>query len=158
VGVRLRPVREDELPAWLAASKREYADDLVENGGASREEAERKAEQDFASLVPGGKPGPEQALFVVDDIETGQAVGRAWLGERSAGGETTAFVWDVFLQEHVRGRGLGRRAMELLEDEARLRGHKRIRLNVFGGNEVARALYSSLGYSELAVFMGKDLA
>jgi hypothetical protein len=44
VDVRLRPVREDELPAWLAASKREYTDDLVENGGASREKAERKAE------------------------------------------------------------------------------------------------------------------
>jgi predicted GNAT family acetyltransferase len=30
-------------------------------------------------------------------------------------------------------------------------------LNVFGGNEVARNLYRSLGYEELAALMRKDL-
>jgi hypothetical protein len=30
-------------------------------------------------------------------------------------------------------------------------------LNVFGGNEVARGLYRSLGYSENAVIMSKSL-
>jgi len=30
-------------------------------------------------------------------------------------------------------------------------------LNVFGGNDVARGLYRSLGYVERAVLMGKDI-
>jgi hypothetical protein len=33
----------------------------------------------------------------------------------------------------------------------------RVDLNVFGGNEVARALYRSLGYEEIAVYMRKGL-
>jgi ribosomal protein S18 acetylase RimI-like enzyme len=96
-------------------------------------------------------------LFVLEDAGADEPVGRAWLGERDGPDGRAAYVWDVFVEEQARGRGFGRRAMELLEKEARRRGHTRIRLNVFGGNEVARSLYRSLGYAELAVFMGKDL-
>jgi ribosomal protein S18 acetylase RimI-like enzyme len=47
--------------------------------------------------------------------------------------------------------------MEFAEDEARRRGIDRVALNVFGGNEVARGLYRSLGYKENAVAMSKRL-
>jgi ribosomal protein S18 acetylase RimI-like enzyme len=48
--------------------------------------------------------------------------------------------------------------MQLAEVEARSHGLPRIALNVFGGNEVARNLYRSLGYAETSVQMAKDLA
>jgi ribosomal protein S18 acetylase RimI-like enzyme len=47
--------------------------------------------------------------------------------------------------------------MRALEAEARSRGLPVLELNVWGGNEVARALYRSEGYAERAVFMSKDL-
>jgi ribosomal protein S18 acetylase RimI-like enzyme len=47
--------------------------------------------------------------------------------------------------------------MLLAEGEARRRGLSRVALNVFGGNEVARNLYRSLGYEETAVTMRKTL-
>jgi len=47
--------------------------------------------------------------------------------------------------------------MVFAEEEARLRGLDRIALNVFGGNDVARNLYRSLGYVENAVAMSKRL-
>jgi ribosomal protein S18 acetylase RimI-like enzyme len=47
--------------------------------------------------------------------------------------------------------------MLLAETEGRRRGFDRIGLNVFGGNEVARSLYRSLGYTESAVIMRKHL-
>ena len=48
--------------------------------------------------------------------------------------------------------------IELFEAEVRARGLPRIELNVFGGNAVARGLYRSLGYDEVAVVMEKELA
>ena len=36
-------------------------------------------------------------------------------------------------------------------------GLERIELNVFGANAPARGLYRSLGYEEIAVYMGKTL-
>ena len=67
------------------------------------------------------------------------------------------FIYDVEIDEAHRGKGYGRAAMELAEEQARALGIGRIELNVFGGNEVARKLYLSLGYVETSVQMGKDL-
>jgi len=47
--------------------------------------------------------------------------------------------------------------MLLAEAEAHRRGFRRIGLNVFGGNEIARNLYRSLGYTETAIHMRKNL-
>jgi ribosomal protein S18 acetylase RimI-like enzyme len=70
------------------------------------------------------------------------------------------FAWlnEVEIDEPFRGRGYGRRALDLLEEEVRRRGIPEIVLNVWGGNDVARALYRSEGYFERAVEMAKELA
>jgi ribosomal protein S18 acetylase RimI-like enzyme len=47
--------------------------------------------------------------------------------------------------------------MEFAEGFAREQGLDRIELNVMGGNEVARGLYRSLAYDEVAVYMGKTV-
>jgi len=57
----------------------------------------------------------------------------------------------------MRGRGFGRRLMELLEDRAAALGLRRIELNVFGHNEVARRLYEELGYVEMSRQLFKEL-
>ncbi len=80
-----------------------------------------------------------------------------WLAERESGGRQVIFIYDVEIDEAHRGKGYGRAAMELAEEQARALGIGRIELNVFGGNEVARKLYLSLGYVETSVQMGKDL-
>src|SRR5262245_32497180 len=72
--------------------------------------------------------------------ESGHRVGHMWLGTREQQGRRFFWVWDVFVAEEHRGRGLGRQAMQLAEQEARREGLSRIELNVFGGNEVARRL------------------
>ena len=59
------------------------------------------------------------------------------------------------IDEAFRGRGLGRAAMVFAEQEAQRLGIAKVALNVFGGNEVARGLYRSLGYAETAVHMEK---
>jgi ribosomal protein S18 acetylase RimI-like enzyme len=68
------------------------------------------------------------------------------------------WVWSVALDEEHRGRGLGRAAMLLAEDEARRRGATEIGLNVFGFNDVALGLYRSLGYESVSVQMRKVVA
>ena len=65
-------------------------------------------------------------------------------------------LFEVEDQAGHRGKGYGRGAMVLAEEEAQARGHRRIELNVFGGNDVARSLYRSLGFEEVAVSMGKS--
>ena len=157
--VRLRPLRDDEFDAYVEHGKVWYARDLSENGGAPPELAQKKAEEDWALLLPERLASPGQHLFAVEEIATGDRVGDAWLAERDTQFEgKVAFVYSIEIEDRFRGRGFGKQAMLLLEDEARAFGLTRISLNVFGGNEVARSLYRSLGYAEKAVAMSKELS
>jgi len=158
VSVRLRPLHDDELPDFIERGRASYARDMVAQAGLTPEQAEKKAESDWARLLPNGQISPGHHLFAVEEEDTGERVGDLWLAERSSDFEgTAAFVYSIEVYEPFRGRGYGRQAMLLAEDEVRARGLSHIALNVFGGNEVARSLYHSLGYVETAVFMRKAL-
>jgi ribosomal protein S18 acetylase RimI-like enzyme len=151
----LRPLRADEYPAWRDTELSEYASDISENGDTPLDAARRKAEADMAEILPEGLATPKHWVFVLE-VE-GRPAGRLWLAEREIDGRRAVFIFDIHVDEAFRGRGYGRAAMQLAEEEARRRGIHRIELNVFGGNTVARGLYQSLGYLERSVRMAKDL-
>lgn len=59
-----------------------------------------------------------------------------------------AWVFDVFVDPELRGRGLGRDLMVGLEAEAVRRGARSLNLQVLIANPPANALYESLGYRQ----------
>jgi GNAT superfamily N-acetyltransferase len=150
--VSLREVRDDELPAWLEAAREFYVNDLERHAGMTRAEAEEKRDRDHSAVFPEGRPGEGQHLLVIED-EQGDPIGRLFFAERASG----MWLYEIELDEVVRGSGLGREAMLVFEARARELGAEKLTLNVFGGNEVARSLYLSLGYVEESVQMGKRL-
>jgi ribosomal protein S18 acetylase RimI-like enzyme len=147
--VTLRPLREDEYGAWDAEHRREYARGLVEHAGLSPEEAEAKVARDIPAVLPQGLATANVRVWVVE--AEGRRVGTIFLGVRGR----YAWLYDITIDEGERGRGYGRGAMLALEAEARALGYDRLTLNVWGGNEVARGLYRSLGYAEDSVHMRK---
>ena len=153
--VRLRPMRPDELPAFVEHSIVSYALGIETQGGQTAEFARKKSEEDHAAILPDGLDTPGHSLWIVE--AGGEPVGFLWLAERDSGGRRVIFIYDVEIDEAYRGKGYGRAAMELAEERAVAQGIGRIELNVFGGNAVARKLYVSLGYLETSVQMGKDL-
>jgi len=148
-------MRGDEFEDWLPRVRDGYADGMVEHGGMSEQAARAKAEADTKALFPDGKPVPEQSVYVLE--AEGAPVGVLWVAQRELDGAQALWVYEIQVDEELRGRGYGRAAMLLAEDEARRRGIGRVALNVFGGNEVARGLYRSLGYAEQAVLMSKPV-
>ena len=153
--VRLHPMRPDEYPAFIAASEAGYTHDMVVHGGMLQAVAEKKSREDHTALLPDGLATAGQWIFVVE--ADGESVGHLWVAERGTPERRTLFIYGVEIDEAHRGRGFGRQTMLLAEVQARSRGIRRMELNVFGGNDVARGLYRSLGYAETSVQMGKDL-
>jgi ribosomal protein S18 acetylase RimI-like enzyme len=153
--LRLRPLREDEYANWRRLLVDGYATDIEVHGDTPRQAALQKAEADTERILPQALQTAGHAIYVLES--DGRAVGGLWLAEREMDGRRALFVYDLHVDEQERGKGFGRGAMLLAEEEARRRGIERIELNVFGGNTVARGLYRSLGYVERAVSMGKDL-
>ena len=154
MNAHLRPLRDDEFDAWVSAATAGYAASIELDAGLSHEQAQYKAKTDMARFVSDGSLPDGHAVFLVED--DGEVVGRLWVAERPIdGGRPALVVYELSIDEHARGRGLGKLAMEFAADEARQRGIARVGLNVFGGNAAARGLYRSLGYREVAVWMEK---
>ena len=157
VGLRVDPMTDAELASYLQEALEGYVRQRVDLGGEHPEQARRLAEEQYAGFFPGGVPGEGHVLFTGRDAGTGATVGLLWLHARPDGAGTSVWIFDVEVDEDRRGQGWGRELMTYAEQWAREQGASEIGLNVFGGNTVARRLYTSLGYDERSVTMSRKL-
>jgi len=142
-----------DLSEWLIRTRSEYIDERMA-AGDSLAEAEANASTSMDRMFPAGAPAPGQ--FVGRVLLGGKRVGELWIGP--VGSDPARWwVWRVTVDDGVRGRGYGRKTMQLAEEFARANGATSIGLNVFARNEVARSLYTSLDYLETSVQMRKAL-
>nr|WP_232531219.1 GNAT family N-acetyltransferase [Microlunatus antarcticus] len=132
-----------ELGPWREQQVVAYAEDNRERSGGDLVLARERAERDFARLLPAGLATPDTSLVLL--VEGEAPVGHLWVRHRRGPG--LSYVYDVEVAEAHRGRGLGRAAMVVAEVLARRAGDDRLGLHVFGGNDVARRLYRSQGFS-----------
>ena len=62
---RLRPMRADELPAFVEHSVVGYAYGIQMQGGQTAEFARKKAEEDQAAVLPEGLETPGHTILIV---------------------------------------------------------------------------------------------
>jgi ribosomal protein S18 acetylase RimI-like enzyme len=156
--VAMRLMREDEYDAWLSKATEDYARENAENKEISFEEALPKARAEMAGLLWDGLATPNHTIEIAEDPTTGERLGYLWHArETRESGREVLWLYDIYVEEAHRGRGVGRRLMQVLEDRAREMGLSRIELNVSGHNAGARSLYESLGYREIARQLSKEL-
>jgi len=123
--------------------------------GENAEVARTMSDSQFAELFPNGNPADGQ--FVMNVLEDEEIVGTLWMGRPFSGDDVTWFIFDIEIVKDMRGRGVGRAAMQAAEEWTRERGGTRVALHVFGPNLTARSLYDSLGYEVLETSMFKDI-
>ena len=153
--VRLDPMTLSEFEEFAVRSRAGFAAQQVASGVLPEDEAAGYAAEQLARLLPDGLDTPDQHLWTVRACD--EAVGHLWIEVRGDADGRGAFVYDVEVAEHARGRGLGRATMLAGERAAAELGAERVRLNVFGHNTAARRLYDALGYEVTATMMGKRL-
>lgn len=92
---------------------------------------------------------PDGGFFVAYADRDPVACG-AW--RSFAGSDKVAEVKRVYVAEQTRGRGLARRIMTALEDDARAHGRTRVILETGTAQPEAMALYQALGYEPIERF------
>jgi ribosomal protein S18 acetylase RimI-like enzyme len=85
-------------------------------------------------------------LIYVEDEPAGYVI--LTLGFSFEYGGRDGFIDELYIEEKYRRQGLGRRAMEFVEERARELGVNAIHLEVDHGNEAAIELYRRTGYSD----------
>ncbi len=92
----------------------------------------------------------------IADAEEIGPVGYAWLALEGPNA-SSAWIYDIAIDEEHRGKGYGRALLNGLEQVAREHGHESIGLNVSAGNDYARRLYERAGFQPTSIHMSKRL-
>ncbi|WP_437667262.1 N-acetyltransferase family protein [Sorangium sp. So ce1182] len=153
--ITLRPMEVSELEAFIRLAIEGYADDRAVAVSARAEDARRNARAQVEALLPRGLATPDHHIYTV--VEGDAAVGHLWLAVTDVDGFRSVIIYDIQLREEARGRGVGRRVMELAEEVASGLGARDLELHVFARNTRARRLYETLGYEITSLCMRKTL-
>lgn len=148
----------EEFDVWSEHSVQGFAAQQVAAGLQPGPEAVAYARRQLAELLPSGPATPLHSQWTVrEPTGADDVVGWLWLRVRPGPGEVEAYVFDVEVAEHARGRGLGRATMLAGEQAARDLGADVVRLTVFAHNTAARRLYELLGYVVTSALVTKPL-
>lgn len=97
-------------------------------------------------------------IWIAEDGQHG-FVGYLFVGESGdmMSGLSFGFIYDIFVKEEFRGKGIGRLLLEKAEDYCRRNGYSRIGLMVSAANDSAIRLYTRVGFKPEQICMAKEL-
>lgn len=103
-------------------------------------------ELDHLSLYYGA--APERRTYFIAADRDGQVLGGAGVAEFS-GLPCCAELQKLYLSDAARGRGLGRRLMQAVQDHARSLGYQQLYLETHSDLKAAIGLYEKLGFRRI---------
>ena len=152
MSVQLHMMGDTQISAYLQRSRTDYISELVASGMPESVAAERADEQQRQAF-PDGRPAPGHHVRAV--VEEGRTIGFVWYGPEADASDDRWWLWDIWVEESDRGRGVGREVLALVEAEVRQVQGRSLGLSVFGSNAGARRLYERSGYEVVSVRMRK---
>jgi ribosomal protein S18 acetylase RimI-like enzyme len=143
-----------EYDLYYPEAVRSLAEEEAKAYGVDLEEALSRATAAFDRLIANRNLlGSRQQIYVIE--LKGTNVGMIWYELRNESRD--AYVYDFSILPEYRRHGYGGRALRLFEACLREMGVKRISLNIFDHNVVARSLYDTLGYTQRSHLMMKAI-
>ncbi|MEY9950057.1 GNAT family N-acetyltransferase [Kitasatospora sp. GAS1066B] len=153
----IRPIDGADFTEWLAGTKAEYRAHL-RTAGLTEAQAQERCEADHTHLLHQGHA--TQGVVLRHLVAGGRPVGSLWVALRDGrlpDGTALAWVMTVEVDAAERGKGYGRELMLAAERECLAAGVDALGLNVYSANQVAIALYESLGYRTTRRVLAKSL-
>lgn len=156
MNIKKRLMTEEEYSFWCERSRINYALEKQKANGLTSEEATELARKSFENYLP-QKYHTENHFLRTVVGEGNELVGFYWFALIGAANNKRAFIYDIIVEENMRGKGFGRKVMELIEAEVKELGIKSLSLHVFASNKVAVGLYDSLNFEVTDLVMEKKL-
>jgi len=142
-----------EFEHYVKEAVKNYASELTKSGSSLESDSLKVSQKTFSTLLPDGLESKGQFLFHILN-ETDAVIGMIWFGLRP---NNEGFIYDFLIHENFREQGFGKKAMELIELEAKNHDVKKLSLHVFGHNIAAISLYKKLGYEIYSMNMSKEI-
>ena len=165
--LNLRKMKASEYIAFSDYFIEDYATEIANNYGHSKEHAVSLAEKDLQRSLPEGIDTKDHVLLCievdgieVDGIESSEfdktkAVGYLWHCINKT--DATTFIYDFYIFKSYRSKGYGKLAIAALEKSLAELAIKQIKLRVAYHNKRALALYQEVGFMITGYNMSKNL-
>lgn len=140
--IHFRAMNDAEFDDFIKRSVEDYSNDLIKAGTHDESNALEAAKKSFEDLIPEGRETADNYLCMIEN-DAKETVGLIWYKKHT---EDVAFICDIEIDEKHRRKGYAKKALTLLESEAKAIGCDQILLHVFRFNSPARALYEKVGY------------
>lgn len=148
-----KKMTSSEYDEYLVLALNSYAHELEASGLISKGMGKDIAKRQFSNLFTNGIDTPNTYFYNIindNDIKIGTLI----YGTRQA---KEAYIYDILIFNDFQNQGYGKKALQLLEEEAKKLGFERIGLHVFGNNPIARHLYEKQGFEIVSMQMQKKL-
>ncbi len=155
IELELQEMNPEEFNRFIAKQNVDYAKEIARNFHRPIKQVRVEAEAQLKQLLPDGIKTKGHSLLKVVETRSSDTVGAIWFKLELAADR--AFLYYIEIHKPYRGRGYGKKAMNLLEDLLRKRKVKILGLHVFADNQVAMNLYKRQGFSTGSYNMQKML-
>jgi ribosomal protein S18 acetylase RimI-like enzyme len=145
--VKLERLSEDEFDRWLTQSADRQAEDRAWVNGTDPKTEREQLGAMIPVLLPKGMDSPDHAFRIARD-EAGKELGFVWVGVAPGMPADTCLLFDIYVHEAHRGRGVARAILEQMLESLKGDAIKTVVLYVRADNAPARALYKKLGFVE----------
>lgn len=143
--ITLRALSATEFATWFSRSTERQAEDRAWASGRSTAEELAGLQQMIPVLLPQGPETPGHNFRLAEN-DGGDVVGFVWFGTLPGQPESSAFLFDVFVEPAHRRKGHARAILSDMMASLAARGIRQFALHVRDDNLGARALYESLGF------------
>lgn len=150
-----RKMTRDEFSRYRKLSLESYAQDIARNFRRPVDVVRIEAKEQVRRILRAGLSTPGHFLYNVLEKKTGETIGLIWFNVDDD--KKRAFLYDILIYQPYRGKGYGKRTLELLETKLRHLGVTQFGLHVFVHNRVAIKLYKAHGFYTASFNMQKDV-
>lgn len=156
MNVNIRRIKEADIPLIKEISEETAWKSIPENQRKTldREGWNKRIEGVFEKLFK-----RESSKIFVAEGENHTFLGYIFIGENinMMSGATHGFIYDIFVKEGYRGKGVGTVLLEKAESYCQEKSYSRIGLMVSTNNQPAIKLYTKKGFRAEQMFMEKEL-
>jgi len=153
--IDLRKITEDEFAAFSEYFIADYSKEIFENYGYSITKACELAEQSLRESFPNGVEHSEHDLLCIVQVINTLPTVTGYLWHKVNISKKSTFIYDFYIDEKYRGKGIGKQAINALEGQLKHQKIFEIQLRVAFHNKRAFKLYKEVGFNITGYNMSK---
>jgi len=151
--LRLKPMKKKEYKKFTKKSMDKYAKEIYKSTlTLTKKDARKIAKTQYKRMLKKGFKNPKYEFYALLN-EKEKKIGELWLTK----GEKRLYVSELYIRKKYRHQGYGKATLDKVEKIAKKLKIKRIGLDVFYHNVIAKQLYSNEGYEVINEYRIKKI-